>query len=76
MTFTYEAPVTTYNIYDGYVISNVLSIMWQSVGPSEEWIPVRRWSWTATGGWESATLTTPTPTDNSGRVTTAKHGSA
>jgi hypothetical protein len=45
MTFTYEAPVTTYNIYDGYVISNVLSIMWQSVGPSEEWIPVRRWSW-------------------------------
>jgi hypothetical protein len=45
MTFTYEAPVTTYNIYDGYVISNVLSIMWQSVGPSEEWIPVRKWSW-------------------------------
>ena len=45
MTFTYEAPVTTYNIYDGYVISNVLSIMWQSVGPSEEWVPVRGWSW-------------------------------
>jgi hypothetical protein len=45
MTFTYEAPVTTYNIYDGYTIQNVLSIMWQSVGPSEEWIPVRRWSW-------------------------------
>ncbi len=44
-TFTYEAPVTTYDIYDGYPISNVLSIMWQSVGPSEEWIPVRRWSW-------------------------------
>jgi hypothetical protein len=44
-TFTYEAPVTTYDIYDGYTISNVLSIMWQSVGPSEEWIPVRRWSW-------------------------------
>ncbi len=36
-TFTYEAPVTTYDIYDGYPISNVLSIMWQSVGPSEEW---------------------------------------
>jgi hypothetical protein len=22
--------------------------MWQAVGPSEEWIPVRRWSWDST----------------------------
>lgn len=34
------------------------------------------WSWTATGGWESATLTTPTPTVNSGRVMTANDGCA
>lgn len=62
MTFTYEAPVTTYDIYDGYAISNVLSIMWQSVGPSEEWIPVRRWSWdskadTTAFGANSQTIT-------------------
>lgn len=44
-TFTFNPVQTTYNIYDGYKIQNVLSIMWQSVGPSQEWIPVRRWSW-------------------------------
>jgi len=44
-TFTFNPAVTTYNIYNGYKIQNVLSIMWQSVGPSQEWIPVRRWSW-------------------------------
>ncbi len=25
-------------------IDNILTIMWQEVGPSKEWIPVRRWS--------------------------------
>jgi hypothetical protein len=48
------------------------------------WIPSTRtppttapgWSWTATEEWESATLTTPTLTVNSGLVMTAKHGSA
>jgi hypothetical protein len=44
-TFTFNPVQTTYDIYDGYKIQNVLSIMWQSVGPSQEWIPVRRWSW-------------------------------
>jgi hypothetical protein len=44
-TLTFNPAQTTYNIYDGYKIQNVLSIMWQSVGPSQEWIPVRRWSW-------------------------------
>ena len=43
--FTFNAPQTTYNIYDGYRISNVLSMMWQTIGPSQEWVPVRRWSW-------------------------------
>ena len=43
--FTFSAPQTTYNIYAGYRIQNVLSIMWQTVGPSQEWVPVRRWSW-------------------------------
>ena len=43
--FTFNAPQTTYNIYDGFRIQNVLSIMWQTVGPSQEWVPVRRWSW-------------------------------
>ena len=42
-TFTFNAARTTYD-FDGLNIQNVLTIMWQSVGPSQEWIPVRRWS--------------------------------
>jgi len=43
-TFVFNPARTTYD-FDGLNIQNVLSIMWQSVGPSQEWIPVRRWSW-------------------------------
>jgi hypothetical protein len=43
-TFTFNAAQTTYD-FDGLNIQNILSISWQSVGPSLEWIPVRRWSW-------------------------------
>ncbi len=43
-TFTFNAAKTTYDFND-LDIQNILTIMWQSVGPSEEWIPVRRWSW-------------------------------
>ena len=42
-TFTFNAARTTYD-FDGLNIQNILTIMWQSVGPSQEWIPVRRWS--------------------------------
>jgi hypothetical protein len=43
-TFTFNAAQTTYD-FDGLNIQNILTIMWQSVGPSQEWIPIRRWSW-------------------------------
>jgi len=43
-TFTFNAAVTTY-AFNNLDIGNILSIMWQEVGPSKEWIPVRRWSW-------------------------------
>jgi hypothetical protein len=43
-TFTFNAARTTYDFNDLY-IQNILTIMWQEVGPSQEWIPVRRWSW-------------------------------
>jgi hypothetical protein len=43
-TFTFNAAQTTYD-FDGLNIQNILTIMWQSVGPSQEWLPVRRWSW-------------------------------
>jgi hypothetical protein len=43
-TFTFLAPVTTY-AFNNLDIVNILSMSWQTVGPSKEWVPVRRWSW-------------------------------
>jgi hypothetical protein len=43
-TFTFNAAQTTYALYD-LNIQNILSISWQAIGPSQEWIPIRRWSW-------------------------------
>ena len=43
-TFTFQAPVTTYAFNDLDIV-NILSMSWQSVGPSKEWIPIRRWTW-------------------------------
>lgn len=42
-TFTYNAAVTTYAFTD-LDIKNILNISYQSIGPSKEWIPIRRWS--------------------------------
>jgi len=60
-TFTFNAAQTTYDFND-LNIQNILTIMWQSVGPSLEWIPVRRWSWdsvasTAAFGANAQTVT-------------------
>lgn len=43
-TFTFNPAVTTY-AFNNLNIQNVLSVMWQSIGPSQEWLPVRHWSW-------------------------------
>jgi hypothetical protein len=51
-TFTFNAAQTTYEFND-LNIQNILTIMWQSVGPSEEWIPVRRWSWDSSASSEA-----------------------
>ncbi len=40
-TFTYNAATTTYALPDD--VHDVLSVTWESIGPSKEWIPVRRW---------------------------------
>jgi hypothetical protein len=41
-TFTYNAAVTTY-AFDDLNIENILSISWQDIGPTKEWIRVKRW---------------------------------
>lgn len=47
-TFVFDAAETTY-AFNNLNIQNILSISWESVGPSKEWIPVRRWSWDSVG---------------------------
>ena len=58
-TFTYNAAITTYNFND-LEIENILAISWQDIGPTKEWIRVKRWdfdpfadttagTWTGTG---------------------------
>lgn len=43
-TFTFNSAITTY-AFNSLNIQNILSVSWQEVGPSREWLPVRRWSW-------------------------------
>jgi len=40
-TFTYNAAQTTYSLPAG--AETVLAVSWDTVGPSGEWVPVRRW---------------------------------
>ena len=45
-TFTFNAAQTTY-AFNNLNIMNIMTIMWQDIGPSQEWIPIRHWSWDA-----------------------------
>lgn len=40
-TFTFNAAVSTYSLPDD--AEDVLAVTWESVGPTKEWIPVKRW---------------------------------
>ena len=60
-TFTYNAAITTYD-FDGLDIENILSIAWQDIGPTKEWIRVKRWDFdpfadVTTWGTNSQTVT-------------------
>ena len=39
--FTFNPAITTYALPSG--VQNVVSVSWQTTGPSREWVPVRRW---------------------------------
>ena len=47
-TFTYNSSVNTY-AFNGLNIKNILSLTWQDIGSSKEWVPIRRWDWDAVG---------------------------
>lgn len=46
-TFTFSAARTTYAFND-LNIKNILTVSWQSIGPSREWVPIRRWDFDST----------------------------
>ena len=60
-TFTYNAAVTTYEL-DNLNVENILSVSWQDIGPTKEWIRVKRWDFdpfadVSTWGSGSQTIT-------------------
>lgn len=45
-TFTFNAAVSTY-AFANLNIKNILTVSWQSIGPTKEWVPIRRWDFDA-----------------------------
>jgi hypothetical protein len=46
-SFTFNAAKTTY-AFNNLNIKNILTLSWESVGPSKEWVPIRRWDFDST----------------------------
>lgn len=46
-SFTFNAAKTTY-AFNGLNIKNIITLSWESIGPSKEWIPIRRWDFDST----------------------------
>jgi 3D (Asp-Asp-Asp) domain-containing protein len=41
-TFTFNAAISTY-AFANLNIKNILTVSWQSIGPTKEWVPIRKW---------------------------------
>lgn len=46
-SFTFNAAKTTY-AFNGLNIKNIITLSWESIGPSKEWVPIRRWDFDST----------------------------
>jgi hypothetical protein len=58
-TFTYNAAISTY-AFANLNIKNIITIAWQSIGPSKEWVPIRRYDLDATANPEAFGYTSGT----------------
>lgn len=58
-TFTYNAAVSTY-AFANLNIKNIITIAWQSIGPSKEWVPIRHYDFDSTANAEAFGYTTGT----------------
>jgi len=59
--FTFNAAVSTYPLANKS-IKNILTIAWQSIGPSKEWVPIRRYDFDASAYPEAFGYVTGTDT--------------
>lgn len=71
-TFTFNAAVSTY-AFNNLNIKNILTVTWQDVGPSREWVPVKRYDWdsiadTTTFGAGAQTITFGADSPQPGRT--------
>jgi hypothetical protein len=46
-TFTFNAAQSTYAFND-LNIKNIISLTWEAIGPTQEWVPIRRWDFDST----------------------------
>ena len=46
-TFTFNAAQSTY-AFNNLNIKTILTVAWQAIGPSQEWVPIRRWDFDST----------------------------
>lgn len=60
-TFTFNAAVSTY-AFANLNIKNILSLTWQDIGPTKEWVPIRRWDFDAFANPEAFGYVTGTDT--------------
>lgn len=71
-TFTFNAAQSTY-AFNNLNIKNIISLTWQSTGPSQEWVPIRRWDFDSvadadTFGYAAQTLTLGADSPQPGRT--------
>ena len=45
-TFTFNAAQSTY-AFNNLNIKNIISLTWEAIGPTKEWVPIRRWDFDA-----------------------------
>jgi hypothetical protein len=60
-TFTFNAAVSTY-AFANLNIKNILTLSWQDIGPTKEWVPIRRWDFDAIANPEAFGYVTGTDT--------------
>ena len=57
--FTFNSAISTY-AFANLNIKNIINVSWQDIGPTKEWVPLRRWDFDAIANAEAFGYTTGT----------------